>query len=99
MLYRAPPVNNMKLWKDRLSFSGTQMARITGLKSSRRWREYADENKPQGMPLANLFMGAAMTVLPEAQIDLVFGEMRRIGALIDPDAVSNSPAPDGEPEQ
>jgi hypothetical protein len=99
MLYRSPPVRNMKLWKERLAFSGTQMARITGLKSSRRWREYSDENKPQGLPLANLFMGAAMTVLPQKHLDLVFGEMRRIGAIVDPDAPSDSPLPDGESEQ
>ncbi|MFM0270085.1 hypothetical protein PQQ59_05840 [Paraburkholderia aspalathi] len=98
MYYRSATVPQMKEWKDRLRYSGTQMARITGLKSSRRWREYADENKPQGMPLANLFMGAAMTVLPEAQIELVFDEMRRIGATVDPDAPSASPAPDGEPQ-
>ena len=88
----------MKDWKERLHYSGTQMARITGLKSSRRWREYVDENKPQGMPLANLFMGAAMTVLPQSALALVFDEMRQIGAVIDPDADSGSPAPDGEPQ-
>jgi hypothetical protein len=96
MLYRPPPSKNMKLWKDRLSFSGTQMARITGLKSSRRWREYADENKPQGLPLANLFMGAAMAVLPQSELDLIFEEMRRIGATVDPNVDSDSPVQDGD---
>lgn len=98
MLYHAPKVAQMKQWKERLRFSGTQMARITGLKTSRRWRDYVDENKPQGMPPANLFMGAAMSVLPEKQIVLVLDEMRRIGATIDLDAPADSPAPDGEPQ-
>lgn len=98
MLYHAPKVAQMKEWKDRLRLSATQMARITGLKSGRRWREYADENKPQGMPPANLFMGAAMSVLPSAEIELVLTEMRRIGAVIDLDAPTDSPAPDGEPQ-
>jgi hypothetical protein len=98
MLYHPPKTPQMKLWKERLRFSGTQMARITGLKSSRRWRDYVDENKPQGIPPANLFMGAAMTILPQEEIELVFAEMRRIGAVIDLDADSDSPAPDGEPQ-
>jgi len=88
----------MKDWKERLHYSGTQMARITGLKSSRRWREYVDENKPQGMPLANLFMGAAMTVLPASCLADVFDEMRRIGAAVDPDKSSDSLVADGEPQ-
>ncbi|MFP3277596.1 MAG: hypothetical protein RXR52_42860 [Paraburkholderia sp.] len=98
MLYRPASVPQMKEWKERLRYSGTQMARVTGLKSSRRWREYVDENKPQGMPLANLFMGAAMTVLPAYYLAAVFDEMRRIGAVVDPDKSSDSLAPDGEPQ-
>ena len=96
MLFRPPTVAQMKQWKERLQFSGTQMARILGLKSSRRWREYADENKPQGIPPANLFMGAAMVTLKEADIERVLATMRQIGAAIDLDAGSDSPAPDGE---
>ena len=98
MLFRPPTVAQMKLWKEKLNFSGTQMARILGLKSSRRWREYADENKPQGIPPASLFMGAAMVTLPEADIELVLAKMREIGATIDLDADSDSPASDGEPQ-
>jgi hypothetical protein len=98
MLFRPPTVAQMKLWKERLQYSGTQMARILGLKSSRRWREYADENKPQGIPPANLFMGAAMVTLPESDIELVLAKMREIGADIDLDADSDSPAPAGEPQ-
>ena len=96
MLYRPASVPQMKGWKERLHYSGTQMARITGLKSSRRWREYVDENKPQGMPLANLFMGAAMTVLPAYYLATVFEEMRRIGAVVDPDKSSDAQEPAGE---
>lgn len=96
MLFRSPSVAQMKQWKERLHFSGTQMAKILGLKSARRWRDYADENKPQGIPPANLFMGAALTVLTPADIDLVLAEMRRVGAVIDLDASPDSPAPDGE---
>jgi hypothetical protein len=96
MLYRPPSVTQMKQWKERLDYSGTKMARITGLKSSRRWREHVDENKPQGLPPANLFMGAAMTVLPASEVELVLAEMRRIGATIDLDAASDSPEQAGE---
>lgn len=96
MLFRSPSVAQMKQWKERLQFSGTQMARILGLKSARRWRDYADENKPQGIPPANLFMAAALVTLPRREIDRVIATMREVGAVIDLDAASDSPAPDGE---
>ncbi|MBR8188627.1 XRE family transcriptional regulator [Burkholderia vietnamiensis] len=88
----------MKQWKDRLGYSGTQMARILGLKSARRWRDYADENKPQGIPPANLFMAAALVTLPQREIDRVLATMRDVGAAIDLDASADSLAPDGEPQ-
>lgn len=98
MLFRSPSVAQMKQWKERLNLSGAQMANRLGLKSARRWRDYADENKPQGIPPANLFMGVALTVLSPEQIELVLEEMRRVGAVIDLDASSDSPVPNGEPK-
>ncbi len=83
MLFRSPTVAQMKQWKEKLQFSGTQMAKILGLKSARRWRDYADENKPQGIPPANLFMAAALVTLPEAEINRVLATMREVGATID----------------
>lgn len=99
MLYRSPPVARMKQWKEKLQFSGVQMARILGLKSARRWRDYADENKPQGIPPANLFMAAALTTLPQAEIDRVLAVMRDVGAVIDLDAHADPASDaDGEPQ-
>lgn len=82
MLFRSPTVTQMKQWKEKLQFSGTQMAKILGLKSARRWRDYADENKPQGIPPANLFMAAAMVTLSQDEIDRVLNTMREVGATI-----------------
>lgn len=98
MLFRPPTVTQLKTWKEKLGYSGTQMARILGLKSARRWRDYADENKPQGIPPANLFMASALVTLPQEQIDRVLATMREVGALIDLDAESDKPASDGEPQ-
>jgi hypothetical protein len=86
----------MKLWKERLNYSGTQMARILGLKSSRRWRELVNENKPQGVAPANLFMGVALVTLPQKEINLVLEVMREIGAVIDLDAEPDSSERAGE---
>lgn len=97
MLFRSPTVAQMKHWKERLMYSGAQMANILGLKSARRWRDYADESKPQGIPPANLFMGAAMTVLPKEQIELILKEMRRVGAEIALDAPNKPQDAPGEP--
>ncbi|WP_431068215.1 XRE family transcriptional regulator [Ralstonia holmesii] len=83
MLFRSPTVAQMKQWKEKLQFSGAQMAQILGLKTARRWRDYADENKPQGIPPANLFMGAALVTLSQDEIDRVLDTMREVGATID----------------
>jgi hypothetical protein len=99
MLFRSPTVAQMKQWKETLKFSGAQMANILGLKSARRWRDYADENKPQGIPPANLFMAAAITILPREEIDRVLAEMRRVGAVIELDDSPDSPEHAGGQEQ
>lgn len=99
MLFRPPTVVQMKQWKEKLGFSGAQMAQILGLKSARRWRDYADENEPQGIPPANLFMAAALVTLPQREIDRVLATMRDVGAAIDLDASADSPAHDGDPQQ
>lgn len=96
MLFRPPTVTQMKTWKEKLGYSGTQMARILGLKSARRWRDYADENKPQGIPPANLFMASALITLSPEQIARVLETMREVGAAIDLDAEADKAAPDGE---
>ncbi|QUN42413.1 XRE family transcriptional regulator [Burkholderia cenocepacia] len=88
MLYRPPTVAQLKQWKEKLGYSGSQMSRILGLKSARRWREYADESKQQGIPPANLFMAAAMVTLTPQQITGVLSVMREVGAEIDLDAES-----------
>jgi hypothetical protein len=96
MLFRPPTVAQMKLWKERLNYSGSRMAQILGLRSSRRWRELVDENKPQGVAPANLFMGVALTILSQKEINRVLEEMREIGAVIDLDAEPGSSDLDGD---
>ncbi|MBB5467239.1 MULTISPECIES: XRE family transcriptional regulator [unclassified Paraburkholderia] len=83
MLYEPPSVAQLKQWKEKLGFSGAQMANILGLKSARRWREYAEEAKQQGIPPANLFMACALVALSPAQVDHVLTLMREVGATID----------------
>lgn len=99
MFFRSPSVTQLKQWKEKLGFSGAKMANILGLKTSRRWRDYADENKPQGIPPANLFMGAAMVTLPSEDIERVLAVMREIGATIDLNATPDSSELAGEDAQ
>ena len=99
MLYRSPSAAQLKAVKDRLKKSGAQMASMSGLKSSRRWREHTDENKPLGLPPANLFMLSALMCLPPKYIELVLATMRETGAVIDLDADSDSQEQVGEQEQ
>lgn len=96
MLYLPPSVQQLKQLKEELGFTGAQMAQLLGLSSSRRWRDLVNENDPQGITPASLFIGAARLTLSDKDFQQVLEKMRQIGATIDLDARSDSPAQDGE---
>lgn len=94
MLFQPPTVQQLKQLKEDLGYTGSQMAQLLGLSSSRRWRDLVNESNPQGITPSSLFLGAARLTLTDQQIEQVLEKMRQIGATIDLNA--DSPARDGE---
>lgn len=83
MRYESLQSEQLKAVQEKLGKTGAQMADLTGMKSSRRWREYTSEGTKLRIPPANLFMLAALMCLPQKYIDLVIETMRSYGAAID----------------
>jgi hypothetical protein len=90
MRYTPPSAEQLKAVKGKLGKTGAQMADLTGMKSSRRWREYTSDGTELGIPPANLFMLAALMCLPQKYVDLVLETMREYGAVIDLDSTGDS---------
>jgi hypothetical protein len=91
MRYKSLPPENLKAVQEKLGKTGAQMADLTGLKSSRRWREYTSEGTELRIPPANLFMLAALMCLPQKYVELVLATMREYGADIDLSASGGEP--------
>ena len=83
MRYQSLTPAQLKATQEKLGKTGAQMADLTGMKSSRRWREYTEQGTKLRIPPANLFMLAALMCLPQKYVELVLATMREYGADID----------------
>lgn len=97
MLYDPPSPQDLDRLKGELGLSASKMAALFGVSSGRQWRNYTGGEKPRDMNPHMLFFAAARLELDDATIERVLQRMRHIGATIDLN--SDSPAPDGEPQQ
>jgi hypothetical protein len=89
--YVAPPPSRLKALKDRLQYSGRQMAELFGLASAQQWHKYCGGSEPREMSLPMLFLAAAL-LNRQSTVEEVFDWCRReTGAVIEL-------APDGEPQ-
>lgn len=89
--YVAPPPKNLRDLKNRLDYSGRQMAEMFGLAGSQQWHKYSGDGAPREMSLAMLFLAFALQNRT-ATVEEVFDICRReTGAIIDLDTA-------GEPE-
>lgn len=89
--YVAPPPKNLQDLKDRLDYSGRQMAEMFGLASSQQWHKYSGDNAPREMSLAMLFLAFALrnrTATVEEVLDIC---RRETGAVIDLDTAGEPP--------
>lgn len=94
--YVAPTPKNLQDLKDRLDYSGRQMADMFGLASSQQWHKYSGGNAPREMSLPMLFLAFALRNRT-ATVDEVLDICRReTGAVIDLTAASDSPEQGGE---
>lgn len=96
--YVPPTPQNLRDLKDRLGYTGDQMAAMFGLAGNNQWRKYTSGHAPRPMSLPMLFLALALRNRT-ATVEEVFEICRReTGAVIDLDTASSSPVPDGEPQ-
>jgi hypothetical protein len=97
--YVPPTPQDLRALKDRLDYSGSQMADLFGLASAQQWHKYCGGSQPREMSLPMLFLAGAL-LNRTATVEQVFEWCRReTGAIIDLDEPSDSRAPDGDRQQ
>ncbi|WP_321789225.1 XRE family transcriptional regulator [Burkholderia pyrrocinia] len=88
--YTPPTPQDLRNLKDRLGYTGEQMADLFGLAGNNQWRKYTGGHDPRPMSLPMLFLAGAM-LNNEAKVSEVFDWCRQAGAQIDL-------VPGGEPQ-
>ncbi|CAI8693454.1 XRE family transcriptional regulator [Burkholderia sp. IT-111MI5] len=80
--YTPPTPQDLRNLKDRLGYTGEQMADLFGLAGNNQWRKYTGGHDPRPMSLPMLFLAGAM-LNTEAKVSEVFDWCRKVGARID----------------
>ncbi|WP_175867852.1 XRE family transcriptional regulator [Burkholderia diffusa] len=88
--YTPPTPQDLRNLKDRLGYTGEQMADLFGLAGNNQWRKYTGGHDPRPMSLPMLFLAGAL-LNTEAKVSEVFDWCRQVGARIDQER-------DGEPQ-
>jgi len=91
--YEPPSPRDLRALKERLKYSGSQMADLFGLASAQQWRKYSGDGAPRPMSLPMLFLAGAL-LNRTATVEQVFDWCREIGASIEIEPLA---VPDGEP--
>ena len=79
--YTPPTPQDLRNLKDRLGYTGDQMADLFGLAGNNQWRKYTGGHDPRPMSLPMLFLAGAM-LNTEAKVSEVFDWCRKVGARI-----------------
>jgi hypothetical protein len=82
--YEPPTSQDLRSLKDRLGYSGKQMADLFGLASSQQWHKYCGGNEPREMSLPMLFLAMAL-LNRSATVEQVFDLCRQAGAKVEED--------------
>lgn len=82
--YEPPSSQDLRNLKDRLGYSGKQMAELFGLASSQQWHKYCGGHEPREMSLPMLFLAMAL-LNRSATVEQVFDSCRQVGAKIEED--------------
>lgn len=83
--YEPPSPQDLRDLKQRLKYSGSQMADLFGLASSQQWHKYCGGTEPRPMSLPMLFLAAAL-LNRTATVDQLFDWCREVGATIELEA-------------
>jgi hypothetical protein len=94
MQYQAPPRHELRLLKERLSFTNGQMAQMFGVATGRQFHKYLSDEDKREMGFHVLMFGMAQLQLlrgPIVDIEQLYALGRELGAIIEVE--------DGEPQQ
>lgn len=80
--YVPPTPADLQALKNRLGFTGEQMADLFGLAGNNQWRKYTGGNEPRPMSLPMLFLAGAL-LNQAGTIEQVFDWCRSVGATIE----------------
>lgn len=80
--YEPPTPKALRELKERLKFSGSQMADLFGLASAQQWRKYSGDGALRPMSLPMLFLAGAL-LNRTATVDQLFDWCRAVGAKIE----------------
>ncbi|PHH47920.1 transcriptional regulator [Pluralibacter gergoviae] len=80
--YTPPSPEDLEKLKERLGFTGTQMADLAGVASNSQWRKYTGGAEPRAMSPHILFFMAAQLTLDENELTRVLAKMKEIGASL-----------------
>lgn len=80
--YIPPTPQDLRDFKDRLEYTGDQMAAMFGLAGNNQWRKYTSGNEPRPMSLPMLFLAGALRNRT-GTVKEVFDWCREVGAVIE----------------
>ena len=87
--YVPPTPADLRALKDKLGYTGEQMASLFGLAGNNQWRKYTGGHEPRPMSLPMLFLAGAL-LNRTATVEQVFDWCRTVGAAIDLDTGGDS---------
>lgn len=93
MRYKAPTTEDLARLKERLGYTGSQMAELFGVSDDKQFRKYTGGKEPRTVSAQMFFFAMARLVLKQKDIDAVLASMREAGAVIDLGSTGDSSHP------
>lgn len=89
MIAYTPPIpQDLACLKDRLGYTGTQMAELASVSSNSQWRKYTGGATPRPLNLHMCFFMAARLALSEQELGRIAAAMQDMGAIVDAHAIT-----------
>lgn len=85
--YTPPTTDDMQNLKEKLGYTGNQMAEFCGLSNGNQWRKYTGGMSPRPMNQHILFFAAAQVALTDEEMKKVLTAMLDMGAKFNSDIV------------
>jgi len=82
MTYHPPSAAQLQALKNRLGYTGKQMAALACV-GEQHWRKYTGGAQPKSMPYANLFHLAAQLALTPDELERVYACMQTVGGRVE----------------